>query len=42
MPVATDGINVKMVIQKVGNDHEQNLVGCFDEFRFNNGIFALI
>ena len=28
----TGGINVKLVIQKVGKDPEQNLVGCFDKF----------
>ena len=26
-----------MVIPKVGKDPEQNLVGCFDEFKVNNG-----
>ena len=35
---ATNGINVKVVIQNVGNDPEQNLVGCFDEFQINSGI----
>ena len=35
---ATAGINVKMVIQRVGKDPEQNLVGCFDEFKTNSGI----
>ena len=35
---ATAGIKVKMVIQKVGKDHEQNLVKFFEEFNINNGI----
>ena len=34
----TAGINVRMVIQKVGKDPEQNVVGCFDEFESNSGI----
>ena len=34
----TAGINVKMVIQKVGKDPEQNLMGCFDEFKIYNRI----
>ena len=35
---ATTGINVKMVIQTVGKDPEQNLVGSFDEFRISSGV----
>ena len=35
---ATAGLNVKIAIQKVGKDPEQNLVGCFDELKINNGI----
>ena len=35
---ATTGINVKVVIQNAGKDPEQNLVGCFDEFKTNSGI----
>jgi len=34
----TAGLNVKMVIQKIGKDPEQSLVGCFDEFKIRNGI----
>ena len=30
---ATTGINFKVVIQNIGRDPEQNLVGCFDEFK---------
>ena len=28
--------NVKMAIQKVGKDPEQNLVGCFAEFQISS------
>ena len=35
---ATTGVNVKLAIQKVGIDPEQNLVGCFVELNINNGI----
>ena len=30
--------NVKMVMQEVGKDPEQNLVGCFADFKINSGI----
>ena len=30
--------NVKVVIQNVGKEPEQNLVECFDEFKINSGI----
>ena len=32
---ATTELNVKVVIQNVGKDPEQNLVGCFDKFKTN-------
>ena len=35
---APDLTNVKIVIQKVGKDSEQNLMGCFAEFKINSGI----
>ena len=34
---ATTGTNTKVLIQNVGIDPEQNLVGCFDEFKINSG-----
>ena len=34
---ATPGVNVKMVIQK---DPAHNLLGCFEEFKTNNGILC--
>ena len=35
---ATAEINIKMVIQKVERDPEQNLLGSFDDFKINSGI----
>ena len=35
---ATAEINVRVVIQNVGKDPEQNLVGCFDEQKINCGV----
>ena len=35
---ATTGINFKVVMQNVGKDPEQNLLGCFDEFKIYSGI----
>jgi len=35
---ATAGINVKMIVQKVRIDAEQNLMGCFAEFKINSRI----
>ena len=34
----TTAINVEVVIQKIGKDPEENLVGCFDELKINCGI----
>ena len=34
-------INVKMVVQNVGKDPEQNLLGCLDECKINSRILVL-
>ena len=36
--IETAGINVKMVMQNIEGDPEQNLLGCFDEFKVSSGI----